>query len=227
MPRPGVKQKVLIIVGAVALAAGGAIGGYYVFKKPRKTTPISADEAKDLLREKKIDEYSKRLAVTPPEERRKMMSDQDLRKEYETLSDADREKLRSAMWESRRQEMKKEMDTFFAAPPEKQNEILDKQIDRMTEMRKQWEERRAANEAKQDSAKKDGGKKAGEQKGGNRRDRFKNASHEQKNEWARERLNRTDPAERARMMAYFQRLRKRMEERGISFGRPGGGRPGR
>jgi hypothetical protein len=66
-----------------------------------------------------------------------------LRKEMEQLSPGQREEL----WDRGRQQMQRREDKriaeYFALPPEKRDDFLDKRIQEMEKRRKEWEARRA------------------------------------------------------------------------------------
>ncbi len=103
---------------------------------------------------------------------------------------------------------------------EKKNEILDKQLDEMlarrAEMEKEWEKRRAEREKERAE---NGGKD--DERRRDRGPRRTVSTQERK-----QRLESSNPDDRARTRKFHEALRKRAEERGVSMGRGFGG-PGR
>jgi hypothetical protein len=152
-----------------------------------------------------------------------------MRKEMENLSPDQRRQVMDHGRERFQREIAKRADEYFAAPPEKRKEVLDKHIREMEKMRKEMEKRRAENGGSsgppggQPSA---GGPGANGQSGpGGPRDR--NASPIAQSERRNQMLDNTSPGQRANMAAYFSALQQRRMELGLpAFPGPMGGRPG-
>jgi hypothetical protein len=127
-------------------------------------------------------------------------------------------KLRENVRPLMHRHMKERMDEYFGKSPEEKQAHLDAMIDRMQERRKDWEarrkEREAAREANPDGAK-SGSEGSGEQRSSGERRRRRGFSLDR----LRQRIEESDPESRAQRMQFWMDLRKRMEERGVQFGR--------
>ncbi|MSR31132.1 MAG: hypothetical protein EXR99_06440 [Gemmataceae bacterium] len=150
----------------------------------------------------------------------------------EKMSDSQKGQVDQMFQAHMQKQAAEKFNTFFALSPEEQKKELDKDIDRMFNMMKGFQNM---------TFKGVGGKggnmtfKAGEGKGINIAMRMgdgksgKTASPEQRNKNASNRLDSSSPEMRAQMTAYFDRLKDRMKERGqqaIPFlGGFGGPRP--
>lgn len=146
---------------------------------------------------------SQMKADLPPEQRRELWT--QMQTKLEQLPSEKREQARTALREEFRATGRKRMDEFFALPKDKQIEHLDRDIASMQRRRQAAASRPQTKNTKSQT--------------GNR-NRWQNASSEQRSQWRKERLNNTDPKERAQWHAYRDMIRERMQQQGIAFGGP-------
>ena len=138
------------------------------------------------------------------------------------LSEAERQRLRENVRPAMRREMEERMDTYFELPPEEKAAYLDDIIDEMQDRRREFEERRRQREEQAEGEPSEAARHrpAGERRAGDGR---RGPSLER----MKERIETTDPEQRARFVQFFIDLRERMEERGIDMRRGPGHGPGR
>jgi uncharacterized membrane protein len=164
---------------------------------------------------------------------------QDPRKMFEKIHEAmSRPELndqqREAIHDNARAVMEAQMDqrisAYFDAPEPQRKAILDKQIDEMQAHMKEWQQRRAREEAARGPA---GDRAPGGQPGGppnagsppgGPRDGRGPGGHASTPQQRKARSESRDPDASARRMAYFAAMRQRAEERGIQM--PFGGNRG-
>lgn len=122
------------------------------------------------------------------------------------------------------QRMQADIKAYFALSEADRVAFLDKKLDEM-EARRAEHEKRRAEEEKNGAKPGEGGPgeaKPGEAKpgeGGPPRNRSENDRLNR----LRERLDESSPSERAERQAYFDAMRQRAQERGVSMPGPGGG----
>jgi hypothetical protein len=223
-----------ITIVSLVVLAGAAGGAYYLQQdappdpakqKPEETAKFMASEAFAKLDDAAREKYYRdaRKATSQPAGMRgrfgfRPSSDVKLTdEEHERL----RENVRPIARKVREEQMRKQMDEFFALPAEKRVAALDERIDQMTERMKQWRERRAAEgttrPARAERRPSDSGTQtssgtsssSNSEAGGGRRRRGPTP------ERFKRRIETTDPEDRARFMEYIKALRARMQERGI------------
>lgn len=92
---------------------------------------------------RKVQEMQKEMAAEDltPEARREKW--EQLRREMDRLTPEQREEVMRPMREQMERRMDEHLDEYFALPPNKRKEYLDKQIKEMEQRRKEWEARRA------------------------------------------------------------------------------------
>ncbi len=163
---------------------------------------------------------------------------EEMRQMRDRLPEEERGEVFRAMGEQFRQRMDEHLREFAAIPEDQRDEFLDRDIDRMEQMRRDFEKRRAerGSEGGRDGGggppgpgfgrggPPGGGPGAGRGDRGNRGPR----SEEDREDWRRRRLDNSTPEQRALMTEYFKALAERRKERGLDpmppFGRPGGRR---
>lgn len=138
------------------------------------------------------------------------------------------EELRPKAMEEGRKLMMKGMearvDSYFAAPPEKRQQLIDDQLKQMQSMQKAFEGGRSMF---QGLAGQGGGDKAGGGQGGNRAGNQQTAgapgprSEEDRSAWRKRMIDGSSPSQRARWTEYFGEVEKRRQALGL----PGGGGP--
>jgi hypothetical protein len=180
----------------------------------------------------KVKQMQEGMAKLPPDQRRQGWD--DLRKEMGKLSDSQREQLRDQRWADGARRMNKQIDDYFAAPPNKRNGVLDKQIADEEKHRKEREARRAqggqgggqpgwspGGPNSSPTGQGPNAANAGRQPGGGQP-----RSPEARSADRNRRLDNSSPAQRARQAAYSAAMQKRRIELGLppSTGRPFGGR---
>ena len=133
----------------------------------------------------------------PPEERRKKW--EEFRAEQEKLSPTERREV----WEEARKERQAEIDRYFTLSKEEKTQWLDRQIDRMEAMRRQWQ----AN--------------GGQQRPGNGQGGRNNLSSEEREKRRKERLDNSTPEQRAQRDQLRKDMDARRHQRGL--GPVGGG----
>ena len=165
-----------------------------------------------------------------------------LQKEMANLSPDQQRQVRDHGRRNFQREMAKRVDEYFAAPPAKRKEILDKHIQEMEKMRKEMEKRRAEGGGPSgppgggpNQVGASGGQTAGQggppggpgtgSGGGDGSNRTAQGQSERRNSM----LDNTSPAQRANMAAYFSALQQRRMELGLPAfpGFMGGGPRGR
>jgi hypothetical protein len=135
---------------------------------------------------------------------------QQFREKMDGLTDAQRKEFRDTNRGQFRQDAAKRMNQFFAMTPADQKKRLDEMIDQMQKRQQQ----RAAN-----------GGGAGTAGAGNNRNggRGANQTDGQREQARKNRLDNTNPAERAQTDKFRAMLGDRMQQRGISPPAGGGG----
>ena len=130
------------------------------------------------------------------------------------LTDEQRRELRGNMREVWTSALNERVDEYYDVPESKREAMLDRHIDEMAERMAEWEARRREREAER----KDG---ASEDRG---RPRFASATRQER----KQRSESRNPDQSARAMVYFNNLRARAADRGITMpGRRPGQRSGR
>ena len=160
-----------------------------------------------------------------------------MRKEMDKLSPDQQRQVWDHGRENFQRQIRKRVDEYFAASPEKRKEVLDKHIAEMEKMRKEMEKRRAAGGGQSGQpgggpgpagpgggpAAGQGGPPGGPGTGPGGPNRTPGNPSEGRNRM----LDSTSPAQRANMAAYMSALQKRRLELGLPpFPGPMGGRPG-
>ena len=129
----------------------------------------------------------------------------------ETLGEEERRRLRRNIRTVRREQMDKRLNEFYELPSAERTAYMDQIIDQMAERRRERSEQRAG------SARANAGRdtQRGPRNGANaeRSGRRRGPSLTR----VRDRIEKTDPEDRARRMAFISAMRKRMEERGIDM----------
>jgi len=154
-----------------------------------------------------------------------------MQKEMKDLTPDQRQQVWDHGRKNFQRQMEKQVDDYFAAPPEKRKEILDKQIQDMEKRRKEMEKRRKENGG-QDGPPGGGPGQAGQggppggTGAGPGGPGGQNRTPQQQSERRNQMLDSTSPAQRAKMAAYFSDLLKRRAQLGLpAFPGPPGGRP--
>ncbi len=169
----------------------------------------------------KVREMGAQMENLPWDQRRQQY--ETMRGEYDKLSDAQKEVLRSErrkQWEEREA---KEMKDFFSKTKEQQIAELDKTIDRFQEMKKKRDAR-----GNQGQGRRGGGGRGGSQGGQKKQSFGKDGSGNSSSVDRRlDSLDRRSSESRAQRSEYGRMLMSRMNERGIPApnfpGRRGGG----
>lgn len=171
----------------------------------------------------KVKQMREAMAKLPRDQRRW----EELGKEMDKLSEAQRDQLRDQRWAEAERRMKKRADDFFGAPPNQRKAVLDKQIADDERRRKERESNRAQGGpggnlgGPNSGAAGQGAANPGRQPGG------PNRSPDARSANRNRRLDNTSPAQRASQAAYAAAMQKRRIELGLPAtppGRPGGGR---
>jgi hypothetical protein len=190
--------------GAVVLSAGVAAAVlFWPWGEPSKP---AGDQPEDIARfiaqknfaklpEEKQQEYFNKLSANGPP--------WGAFQAGRNLTEAQREQFHQNLRSLGERRMEKHLDEFFALPPEKRNEFLDKQIDRMRQgfargPRPQGSEDRPPREARPPDGRGRGGR-----------------HHGFSPERIKRMMERTTPERRAKFAAFMKAMHKRMKERGI------------
>jgi hypothetical protein len=140
-----------------------------------------------------------------------------MRRETAQLSDAQRRQVGEHMRDNMQRRMEKQIDDYFALPPQKRTAYLDKQIQDEEKRRKEREARRAQDAGNRSRNPQNGQGQSANAGGG------RNANPNARSEGRNRRLDGTSPDQRAKQAAY----RAAMQQRRIALGLPPGpGRPG-
>jgi hypothetical protein len=167
----------------------------------------------DVPEEFTVDALKQRFAEQEPPPFR-TMRDTMMR---EDLTDDQKRQIARNMRDVFRSEMQARVQEYFDAPPDKQDEILDRHLDEWQEMRKRFEAERRRRERSDE-----------EEPSEEDREQMRRLFRPQSQQERKARSESRNPDERAQVMAYFGALRRRAGERGIDMGRGGrGGGPGR
>ncbi|MDT8391051.1 MAG: hypothetical protein RRC34_11140 [Lentisphaeria bacterium] len=149
----------------------------------------------------------------------------------EELSDEEKQRLRTNSREIFSAMHKKRMDDYFALPKEDQVAYLDKMIDEMAARGAEWQKARAEREKQRAEDMKDT-PSASPVEDKPPREKPRERSPEERKERSmahmKERIETTDPEERAKRIEFMKAMRERMEARKIEmprWGRHGGGTP--
>lgn len=134
---------------------------------------------------------------------------------------------REQVWEARRAEFEKmeqeRMDAYFALPADQRDAYLDKLIDEMQQRMREFRPDRDRRPQTQPTT-----GPTTEPTTQPERDRREQMSPEERAQRQQERMDSQSPADRARRAEFRAAMMKRMQERGMNFGRGrgGGGRGG-
>ncbi len=178
----------------------------------------------------RIKQMRAEMANMSPDQQREQR--ERLRKEMEKLTAEQRDRLREERMAEGQRRMDKRIAEYFALPPEKRNDYLDKQIQEMEKRRKEAEARRAQ-DGQSGQGQSGSGQNpnapgqgtntanAGQQRGGGR-----NASPDAQSARRNQRLDNTSPEQRASRAVYFSNLQQRRIAMGLPAfpGRGPGGR---
>ncbi|MEM8680827.1 MAG: hypothetical protein AAGF97_15870 [Planctomycetota bacterium] len=203
------KRWIPLVIGILLVIGGGVTWAMW----PREAPEV-----------KQVQQIANQMfAEETTNEQRQALRDQmrDLR---DNLPEEKRQEVFRAMGDQFRQQMTEHIREYATLPEDQRQEFLDRDIDRMEEMRRGFEQRR-----QRDGERREGGA-AGQGRGaggpdGNRRPR----TEEEREQRRRARLDNTTPEDRAHFMAYMQAINARRAERGLEPMRrpgPGRGRPG-
>lgn len=214
-----------MIVGVALLVAGGlAFGAHQAWREAQKTPslPLPLPDPEAMRAEME--------GLTPEQRREKMREHMTQRRQQmEALTPEERQVMRDAMRRQGEERMQKQVADYFAMDAEDRLAFLDRQLDAMQNRRgpggpppdgqrpPRAEGQRPPREGNAEGA------------AGENRPRRGPPTQEQRNSFMRERLESTDPVDRAKQERYFADLRARAAERGIEMrgGPGGGGRRGR
>jgi hypothetical protein len=136
-------------------------------------------------------ELSRKLRENISMDQRRQLS-QEMRQVVEGLS----QDQRRALARDRRQEFEKQIAKYFTLPKEERNAYLDAQIDRMEEVRRQWQQGPINNP-------------------GIARSNTRSNDPDERDRRRRDRLDESTPEQRAEFAAFFQALRDRRLQRGL------------
>jgi len=136
-------------------------------------------------------ELSRKLRENLSMDQRRQLS-QEMRQVVEGLS----QDQRRALAKDRRQEFEKQIAKYFTLPKEERNAYLDAQIDRMEELRRQWQQAPINNP-------------------GIARSNTRSNDPDERDRRRRDRLDESTPEQRAEFAAFFQALRDRRQQRGL------------
>lgn len=225
-PSKRLGKKVLQAAVAVLLLAGVGYAGWRFW-------PVTAPDPEGLSETELVTTIATvDFSRLSPEQRaayaqRLMADDVDRRamfRQGHDLPEAERQQARQNMREIMQAGMNQRMNEYFQLTTQAQkNAYLDKMIDEMQKRRAEWEQRRQNRpqeerppaEARTDNPSAD--ENANRRGGGGR--------HTPSPERVKTRIENRDPYEHAQRMQFFEDMRKRMTERGITPPQrgPGGG----
>jgi hypothetical protein len=175
---------------------------------PPPTVDVDALSPDQILARMKSGE----LQALAPEDRRaavhKLTEDRETFHEMmqdDTVSDEERNRLRETMRETFREEQQARVQEYFALPKEERDAYMDKLADEMADRFQRWQQDGQANRPPRD----DNANAANGERRGPSLDRMK------------ERIESSDPVERAQQAEFRRVMREKMEARGING--PGGG----
>lgn len=197
--------------GAVAAAAiaAVAIGILHTQPAPKPTVDVAHLSPDQILARMKSGE----IQALPQEDRRAavrtLTEDRETFRELmqdEALGDDERERIRETLRETFRAEQEARVKEYFALPPEERDAYLDQVVDEMAERFRNWQQERRDGPPGGEEANRDGERR------GPTLDRMK------------ERIESSDPAERAQQAEFRRVMREKMAARGMARPGPGGGR---
>lgn len=151
-------------------------------------------------------------------ESRELPRDQrrDLEREmWRTTRDLD-EQQREKLFENMQRGFERRLDEFFALSPEDRVKMLDKEIDRMEEMQKRWQERRRRSAEEREKSGQSGEQSADRgDRGRGGRGFSRSSDPKQRQDRFRRLLDRTTPERRAKMGEFFLAMQQRRQARGL------------
>ncbi|HRR96099.1 MAG TPA: hypothetical protein P5150_05135 [Candidatus Ratteibacteria bacterium] len=215
------KKKVITVAGISFILILGLVS-WYVFAKAPDFEKLSDEKVIEYIVSKNVDKLNEKNLAKLGERVEKI----DFNKRREllgNLTSEERGKYRENSRKVQEAYFNKRLDEFFSLPVEKQNEFLDKEIDKMLENMQRARERRGNFPAFRENTQIpnppniEQGQQQDQQVTSARRGRGR-PSPDAMLQRRRQRLSETTPEERAKRMEYFRRLRARMAQRGI---RPG------
>ncbi len=211
MKRKGVASpRIIALVGVGVIVAGGAVWGLVGGSPDGEKNPLNLPE--NLL----VDSLKKQADESPET----MMNTMREVRRNEDLTDEQRDAARRNMGAVWRERMEKGVNEYFAAGDEEKNDVLDRHIDRMREMRERMQAERETRRRERESERKANGEQE-EDRDARRRDMMRRRVGATRDE-RKSRSEARSPDQGARRMAYFSALRKRAQERGIDMGGRGG-----
>lgn len=207
------KKAVLWTLGGVipaSMIAAVVLGSLY----SRSSTPPPAVDVDALSPDQILARMkSGELQTLAPEDRRatvhKLTEDRETFHEMmqdDTTTEEERNRLRETMRETFREEQQARVKEYFALPKEERDAYMDKLADEMAERFQRWQQDGQANRPPRD----DNANAANGERRGPSLDRMK------------ERIESSDPVERAQQAEFRRVMREKMATRGMT-GRPGGG----
>lgn len=202
------KKKVGIGIVLIALV-GGAVWAFWSGPDPQV---------------EKVKQLQQEAMKAPPEKRQEMFA--QVRTQMEQLKPEQREMVFHDMRAQFEQRMQQEIKGYFALPPQQRVAYLDKQIDEMEKRRKEMEARRPQGQQQRTGQGQAGGQRGGQgggaQGGGAQGGRGggggRGGSSAERMQRRKARLDQESAVDRAQRHAYFDDLRKRREQRGLSGG---------
>ena len=135
------------------------------------------------------------------------------------LSDDQRDAIRRNLGGDRRREFQARIDTYFELPAEQRDAYLDRLIDER--MNRSRPERPRPEQADQTRPERDSSREGSGGSGDGDGPRRGRGGRGFSPERMKQRIEETDPEQRAKFQEFFKALRKRMEERGIEGPRGG------
>jgi hypothetical protein len=191
----------IVVFLIIGVSAAWAMGYFH------RTDPAVAE----------LQQFRDEMRKAPEADRPAMF--QKFRAKMDGLTDAQRQEFRQNNQGQFRQDQARRMAEFFAMSPADQKKRLDEMIDRM----QKWQQQGGAGAGANRNGAAGAGGAAGGGQGGGRGGRQQNATDGQREQARKDRLDNSNPVERAQQDKFRQMMGDRMQARGITPPAGGGG----
>ena len=214
-----IRKWVVTSLLAVVAAAAVTYGVYYVWLTTPPAMPETLEQAVEVVNSPRFAQLSPQRKEAYQTRMMELFREAD-DTEREAVRDRvrDEPELRRGMRDTMREVMFNRVQAFATASPSERKKMLDEDIDRMQQMRRNRPPRPEGGERRGGG----GGPRGDRSDDGSAENRQRDPDRPSRRERMQDRIEHGDPQRQALMMEYWRALRERMEERGIERPRRGG-----